>query len=475
MSIDTARSTDHRLGFRTLSDEVVLDSLPLEGEFPTWLEGTLVRNGPAQFEAGGRTVNHWFDGLAMLHAFSFAEGRVAYRNRFVRSAAYAGAQNGEISHGQFATDPCRSIFQRVASSFQGVDAANPNVNVIRMGDRFLALTETPIPVEFDPRTLETLGVGPKTDHAPGQITVAHPHQDPVTGDLVSYAAKLGPRTVYNVYSQRPGEGPRVIASIPVREPAYMHSFGITESHAILTEWPLVVNPVTLGMGALRGRPFIENYEWRPERGTRIQVVGLRDGSVRTYEADADFAFHHVNAFERDGQLIMDVAAYGDPSVINDLYLDRLEAQASFPDIALKRITVDLDGGGVTTETLSGGFELARIDYRNRNGREYRYAYGLDGQNGVFLDTIQKIDLETREVSTWSQRGCTPGEPVFVAAPGQAAEDHGVALSVVLDAERGMSFLLALDAAGFTELGRAQVPHHIPFGFHGQHFGGVPAD
>ena len=475
MSIDTARSTDHRLGFKTLSDEVVLHGLPLEGEFPAWLEGTLVRNGPAQFEAGGRTVNHWFDGLAMLHAFSFAEGRVAYRNRFVRSAAYEGAQSGEISHAQFATDPCRSIFQRVASSFQGVDAANPNVNVVRMGDRFLALTETPIPVEFDPRTLETLGIGPKTDHAPGQITVAHPHQDPVTGELVSYAAKLGPRTVYNVYSQRPGEGPRVIASIPVREPAYMHSFGITENHAILTEWPLVVNPVTLGMGALRGRPFIQNYEWRPERGTRIQVVGLRDGSVRTCEADADFAFHHINAFERDGLLIMDVAAYGDPSVINDLYLDRLEAQASFPDIAFKRITVDLDGGEVTTETLASGFELARIDYRNHNGREYRYAYGLDRGDGAFLDTIQKIDLDTRDVSTWSERGCTPGEPVFVAAPGPAAEDHGVALSVVLDAERGRSFLLALDAASFTELGRAQVPHHIPFGFHGQHFGGVQAD
>ena len=246
----------------------------------------------------------------------------------------------------------------------------------------------------------------------------------------------------------------MIASVPVREPAYMHSFGITENHAILTEWPLVVNPVTLGMGVLRGKPFIENYEWRPERGTRIQVVGLRDGSVRTYEADADFAFHHVNAFERDGLLIMDVTAYGDPSVINDLYLDRLEARASFPDIALKRVTVNMEGARVTTETLAGGFELARIDYANHNGREYRYAYGLDRQEGFFLDTIQKIDLETREVRTWSEPGCAPGEPVFVAAPGQAAEVAGVALSVDLDAERAQSFLLALDAGSFTELGRA---------------------
>ena len=41
------------------------------------------------------------------------------------------------------------------------------------------------------------------------------------------------------------------------------------------------------------------------------------------------------------------------------------------------------------------------------------------------------------------------------------------LSVVLDAEAERSFLLVLDAADLPELARAEVPHHIPFGFHGQ--------
>ena len=40
------------------------------------------------------------------------------------------------------------------------------------------------------------------------------------------------------------------------------------------------------------------------------------------------------------------------------------------------------------------------------------------------------------------------------------------LSVVLDGKQGHSFLLVLDAASFTELARAKVPHAIPFGFHG---------
>jgi hypothetical protein len=35
--------------------------------------------------------------------------------------------------------------------------------------------------------------------------------------------------------------------------------------------------------------------------------------------------------------------------------------------------------------------------------------------------------------------------------------------------KGTSFLLALDATDLSEIGRARVPHHIPFGFHGSYF------
>ena len=57
--------------------------------------------------------------------------------------------------------------------------------------------------------------------------------------------------------------------------------------------------------------------------------------------------------------------------------------------------------------------------------------------------------------------------MFVAEPGADAEDAGVLLSIVLDGERGNSFLLVLDARDLGELARVEVPHHIPFGFHGQ--------
>ena len=60
-------------------------------------------------------MNHWFDGLAMLHRFSFAGGSVSYANRFLEGQGLPGrVGDREISYSEFATDPCRSLFQRVS-------------------------------------------------------------------------------------------------------------------------------------------------------------------------------------------------------------------------------------------------------------------------------------------------------------------------------------------------------------------------
>ena len=41
---------------------------------------------PAKFEARAAAYRHWFDGLAMLHRFSFGGDRVRYTNRFCEAA-----------------------------------------------------------------------------------------------------------------------------------------------------------------------------------------------------------------------------------------------------------------------------------------------------------------------------------------------------------------------------------------------------
>lgn len=137
-------------------------------------------------------MRHWFDGLAMLHRFTIADGRVSYGNRFLESRSYRAAnERGEIAYGEFATDPCRSLFKRVQTLFSsgGALTDNANIDVARLGERFLAMTETPLPVQFDRQTLASSGVHPFK--APGQLSTAHPHMDRASGAMLNYAAKLG--------------------------------------------------------------------------------------------------------------------------------------------------------------------------------------------------------------------------------------------------------------------------------------------
>lgn len=469
----TATARDHRLGFSSLDAEVEIDELPVHGSLPPWLAGSLLRTGPARFEVGDRGLAHWFDGLAMLHRFSFADGGVSYANRFLHSRAYREAERtGRLAFSEFATDPCRSLFKRVASAFRPVTTDNANVNVSRLGDEFIAMTETPLPVVFDATTLEAAGVAYR---APGQLTTAHPHHDPDRGELVNFAVKLGPRSHYRFFARRDRGQQRLIASLPVREPGYVHSFGMSERFLVLAEFPLVVNPASL---ALSGRPYIENYRWEPERGTRLLVVDRDTGELRgTYETDPCFGFHHVNAFEHDGEVVVDVCAYEDPAIIGALYLDSVRADdPRVPSPRLRRFRLALESGRVTHEPLADqSLELPRISYRRCNGRPYRYVYGAGQGPGTWLDQIVKVDVDERTARVWREEGCYPGEPVFVPEPGGEREDAGVLLSVTLDAGSASSFLLVLDAADLGELARARVPHHIPFGFHGDYYGGVAPD
>ena len=466
MTTEAVAAIDPQLAFSSQEEELEVDAVPLQGELPGWLGGTLVRVTPALLEAGGTPVRHWFDGLAMLNAFSIGDGRVSYSSRFLESREYRHVrEHGELRGRAFGTDPCRSIFQRVASLFDPGTTDNCNVNVTRLGERWIAMTETPIAIEFDPETLAT--IGPVEWAGRGDHASAHPQYDFERHELVSYLVRFGPRSSYHLYAIPDGSTERrTIAKVPVREPAYMHSFALTERYAVLFDQPLVVNPLRLALG---NRPFIENYEWKPERGSRFLIIDREAGELKAeVDAEAFFTFHQANAFEDGRELVVDLVAYEDKSIIDALYLDKLRAGERGASAGrLRRYRLPLEGGTARVEELyDEPIELPRIAYRSRNGRPYRYVYGAAQRGDAFIDSLVKIDVGDGSSLRWEEEGCYPGEPVFVAAPKPESEDDGVVLSVVLDAATERSFLLVLDASSFEELARAEAPHRIPFGFHG---------
>ncbi|HLH61225.1 MAG TPA: carotenoid oxygenase family protein [Ktedonobacteraceae bacterium] len=471
-------SNPFALAYTSLEKEIQVEKLPVEGIIPTWLYGSLLRNGPAKFEVGSEQVWHWFDGLAMLHRFSFQNGNVSYANKFVRSEAYTTAtQENCLTYAMFAADPCRKLFRHAMTGM-----INPNVSIQRVAGEFLAMTEAPLPIAFDPRTLETLGVVHYDDQVSGHYGSAHPHHDFAGEMTISYLTEFGMQSTVKVFSTADRDGRRreLIGAYPTLEPSYIHSFSITEHYIVLVEYPFRVVPLEL---LSEQKAFIQYFTWRPQEPTLFIVMSRQDGSIAgKYESEAFFSFHHINAFERAGEIVLDLSAYPDAVIIEETNLSNLRdgtgtgKRSAHSEFRRYRLPLSVSSAIATYERISEQeIELPTINYTHSNTHDYGVAYGVStAQEGAVTLAHQLVRTSTRTsaTKTWAQDGCYPGEPVFAQAPEARGEDDGVVLSVVLNAYKDNSFLLVLDAHTFEELGRAEVPHHIPLGLHGQYFPGL---
>ena len=196
--------------------------------------------------------------------------------------------------------------------------------------------------------------------------------------------------------------------------------------------------------------------------------------VASRTADAAFAFHHVNAYEEGSDLLIDVITYDDAGIIDQLYLSRLRAGETVNATGrLTRCIVPLDDAEpVEMVPLADEMiELPRIDYDRCAGRPYRFVWGAGRTPGRRLPRQHRAHRcrEPRGAHVARRRLLSRASRYSSPSRAPVEEGEGVLLSVVLDARRGSSFLLVLDAHSLAEIARAECPHHIPFSFHGNFF------
>ncbi|WP_435344924.1 carotenoid oxygenase family protein [Haloarchaeobius sp. HRN-SO-5] len=462
------------VGFDSLTTEVHDHRPTVEGTVPDWLSGTLVRNGPGRFEAGGRRVNHWFDGLAMLRRYAFEDGRLRYSNRFLRTDAYEEAMDGRLT-GQFGTDTrgWRRVLDVLTTLGLPEPTDNANVHVAYIDDEYVALTEAPRRVAFDLETLETRGHFAFDDDLPEHITAAHLVDDPHREELVGFTTQFGLTPQYHLYRVPYGSRTReVIASIDANGPAYVHDCSVTADHVVVVESPLVLSVLQAVNPFSRGA--VDMLDWQPERGTRVLVVDRDTGAVVADPTlEPAFTFHHVNAYVDGGTVVLDLVEFPDGDIVDSMSLSELDGGGlpAVPDAHLLRYRIDLDANTVDrTRLYDGGMELPRVA-RPVVGRRHRYAYGQStdraGANGLV-----KVDCETGTAREWWKRSVYVEEPVPVLRPGAEDEDDGVVLATALDSDREQTVLLVFDAETLDVEAQASLPHAEPFGFHGRFFPSV---
>lgn len=450
-------------GFAPIHMECEAPDLIVEGEVPADLNGTFYRNGPnPQYAPRGNY--HWFGGDGMVHAFNVENGRVSYRNRWVRSVKW----NTEHDAGEalFAAFNPMDSDERV----QGMETDGlANTNVVWHGGKLLALEEAHAPFELDPVTLESVGPWTFGGKLEGPMT-AHPKMDPETGEMLFFGYNadglISEHMSYHVVDK---DGNLTRSEKFVAPYASMvHDFLVTREHVIFPIMPLTGSMER----AMTGKPV---YAWEPEKGVHIGIMP-RNGSVndmRWFKGDPSFVFHPMNAHTDGDTITCDVCEFEEAPLF-----PKPDGTPGDPDKAIPRLTrwtFDLgkNSDDYKVERLDDlPCEFPRLDERFA-GLNYRHGYfacdtfpkvKVGGFSG-----IGHVDHKTRKTEIYDVGpGRATNEPVFVPRSDSAAEGEGYLLANVFNAERKAGELVILDAQNVADgpLATAYLDHRVPYGFHG---------
>ncbi|MBC6417858.1 MAG: carotenoid oxygenase family protein [Prochloron sp. SP5CPC1] len=444
---------DWQKGYQSQPNEYDYWVEDIEGDIPKKLQGTLFRNGPGLLDIHGTPIRHPFDGDGMVCAISFRDGRVHFRNRFVRTEGFVQEKRkGKMLYrGVFGTQKPGGWLKN-AFDLRLKNIAN--TNIIYWGGKLLALWEAAEPYRLDPQNLETLGIDYLDDVLkPGDAFAAHP--------WVVYE--------FNPHGQLERRHSHRIPGF-----AFIHDFAITSNYCIFFQNPVRFNPLPFVFG-FRGAG--ECVQFQPNRPTRVVVIPrtpeLKDDKMKILEVSSGFIFHHGNAFETsENEICVDSICY------QSLY--QIKSEDSYKEVdfdalapgQLWRFTLNLASSTIEKKMLdSRSCEFPTVN-PDQVGRPNRYLFmgaAHHPTDNAPLQAISKLDLESgeRQLYSFAPQGYV-GEPIFVPHPHAKKEDEGWVLTLVYDALHHRSDIVILDPQDLNQspISRIHLKHHIPYGLHG---------
>lgn len=149
---------------------------------------------------------------------------------------------------------------------------------------------------------------------------------------------------------------------------------MTENYFIIIEQPLTVSVGKMIIGKYFNQSFSKYLYWNDNEPTLIHVIDKRNGDFfKTFKAPTFFFMHTINAFEKSGNVLLDLCAFRDASIIDFLYVESIRNQSYTPSFAegmrsrALRFTIPIENDHSSNdlecpETLSDiGCELPRLN------------------------------------------------------------------------------------------------------------------
>jgi len=468
-------------GFKSLNTEYNNVTLTdnKSAKLPQWLNGSLIKVGPAQFTIGKTQVKHWFDGLAMLYKFEFDNGKVIFSNSFIKSPQYQSHINGQMLYDEFATRAPLGFMDRLKNllgMMAGKKMLNPscNVNIAKINKTFIAMTELDNSIIFNPNTLEAYSKITYTDNLDGQMITAHPIYDDQTKELFNVLIYIAPAKVkyqlYKINTQNSEHKREPVAEFNKPYLFYMHSFFITRNHVILYNGPLQTTAT-----ALLNHSFNDALKYNKKHNCEFIIINRHNGTVKTVAVKSFVFLHGINSYETENnEVVIDLIVHHNKNnPYNAFYLNKLNQNTVELTTSIRRYTLDLNTCKASCQTiLDETVEFPFINQANQSC-EYQYIFAAHrdkNKAGDFLNGLIKVNLKNPEQNTiWHPPEIYPSEPIFVKNPDTDIEDDGIIMTNIFDDNRQLSQLLLLDAQSFTEISRFDLPCHIPFTLHGNFY------
>jgi all-trans-8'-apo-beta-carotenal 15,15'-oxygenase len=459
------------LAYRTAGAEGAWALTKVEGKIPKDLQGTLYRIAPGQKDNRGIMLKHLFDGDAFTSAYSFRDGKVFLKAKFLDTPQrLEEIKLNRMLYNEFGTmaPPRPADWSPTAKGGKN----QPSVNVIHWDNRLLGLSEGGHPTAIDPQTLSFQKYWDFYGTLSRDMSfTAHPKFDPATGLGYCFGVQQGPTMALTVYRMEKDGKLTKLYALPQKGYYMIHDMMLAKDHIIFVVPPVRYNLNIMFSGKAVPADAVQFFE---KESTRI-IVLRKDGKGTpvTIEQPSNMVFHHGNAFERDGKIVFDSVLSPDGTVLSVLYAWDKDSLPKQTETRLTRLVLDPVKGTVESRAeTETAIEFPRFDSR-RTGNDARFLYTLDGGNKedqFAMNILMRHDLHkgnSKRIDAGKTR--VFGEPVFVPHPTKDSEERGWILLQGYDATRDKNFLEIRDAGTMDFVARAWTESHYPLGFHGNFY------
>ena len=179
----------------------------------------------------------------------------------------------------------------------------------------------------------------------------------------------------------------------------------------------------------------------------------------------------MNAYDENGSINCDLMEFGVPPLFP--YADGSMPEQKDAEARHVRWQIDLNKGKIDKtimDDLTG--EFPRIDDRFAlQKHSHGYYAGNIGKHpkGMSLNTVVHYNFLTEEREHYTTKdGGAVGEPVFIPKSNNSNDGEGWLVATEYNANENRSNLIILDAMNVADgpVAVAQLPHRVPYGFHG---------